>query len=99
MIYKQNETPLLVASKVTSEVKEEVAEELILLLIPPGWFPESFIQIGQLVLKRPKNRKIKLLWPQVTSEITEVTEDNYLEVTKELFIYVVVPKNGSFHDL
>ena len=28
MIYKQNQTPLIVASKVTSEVKEEVDEEL-----------------------------------------------------------------------
>ena len=37
--------------------------------------------------------------PLMTSEVTEVTEVNYLEVTKELFIYVVVPKNGSFHDL
>ena len=36
MIYKQNETPLLVASKVTSEVKEEVAEELKLLSLPTG---------------------------------------------------------------
>ena len=35
----------------------------------------------------------------MTSEVVEVTQVNYLEVTKELFIYVVVPKNGSFHDL
>ena len=35
----------------------------------------------------------------MTSEVTEVTEVNYLEVTKELFISVVLPKNGSFHDL
>ena len=37
--------------------------------------------------------------PLMTSEVTEVTEVNYLEVTKELFIFVVVPKNDSFHDL
>ena len=30
---------------------------------------------------------------------SEVTEVNYLEVTKELFIYVLVPKNGSFNGL
>ena len=54
MIYKQNETPLLVASKVTSEVKEEVAEELKLLSLPTGWCTESFIKIGQVVLKKGK---------------------------------------------
>ena len=35
----------------------------------------------------------------MTSEVTEVTEVNFLEVTKELFIYIVVPENGSFRDL
>ena len=34
--------------------------------------------------------------PLMTSEVVEVTEVNYLEVTEELFIYVVVPENGSF---
>ena len=37
--------------------------------------------------------------PLMTSEVTEVTEVNYLEVTKELFICVVVPENGSFSGL
>ena len=37
--------------------------------------------------------------PLMTSEVVEVTEVNYLEVTEELFIYVVVTKNGSFYDL
>ena len=32
----------------------------------------------------------------MTSEVVEVTEVTYLEVTEELFIYVVVPENGSF---
>ena len=32
----------------------------------------------------------------MTSEATKV---NYLEVTEELFICVVVPENGSFYDL
>ena len=35
----------------------------------------------------------------MASEVTEVTEVNYLEVTKELFIYVLVPENGSFSGL
>ena len=37
--------------------------------------------------------------PLMTSEVAEVTEVNYLEVTEELFLYVVVPENGSFHGL
>ena len=37
--------------------------------------------------------------PLMTLEVVEVIEVNYLEVTKELFISVVLPKNGSFHDL
>ena len=36
--------------------------------------------------------------PLMTLEVVEVIEVNYLEVTKELFISVVLPKNGSFHD-
>ena len=35
----------------------------------------------------------------MTSEVVEVTQVNYLEVTKELSIYVVVPANGSFYGL
>ena len=35
----------------------------------------------------------------MTSEVTEVIEVNCLEVTKELFINVVVPENGSFSGL
>ena len=35
----------------------------------------------------------------MTSEVVEVIEVNYLEVTEELFISVVLPKNGSIHDL
>ena len=35
----------------------------------------------------------------MTSEVVEVIEVNYLEVTEELFIYGVVPENSSFHDL
>ena len=32
------------------------------------------------------------------SEVIEVAEVNYLEVTDELIIYVVVPENGYLHD-
>ena len=36
---------------------------------------------------------------KVTSEVVKVTEVNYLEVTEKFITHVVVPKNGSFHDL
>ena len=45
-----------------------------------------------------KNDHIKKR-PLMTLEVAEVIEVNYLEVTEELFISVVLPKNGSFHDL
>ena len=35
----------------------------------------------------------------MTSEVVEVAEVNYQEVTEELFIYVLVPENGSFNGL
>ena len=35
----------------------------------------------------------------MTSEVTEVTKVKYFEVTEVLFIYVVVPENGSFNGL
>ena len=54
MFYKQNETVEYVASKVTSEVTEEVDKELELLSLPTGWCTESFIKIGQVVLKKGK---------------------------------------------
>ena len=37
--------------------------------------------------------------PLMTSEVAEVTEVSYLEVTEELFLYVAVPENGTFHGL
>ena len=35
----------------------------------------------------------------MTLKVAEVSEVNNFEDTEELFIYVVVPENGSFHDL
>ena len=37
--------------------------------------------------------------PLKTFEVVEVTEVNFLEVTEKFITYVVVPKNGSFHNL
>ena len=54
MVYKEKSNSFIVASKVTSEVKVEAAEELKRLPLPPGWFLESFIKIGQVILKKQK---------------------------------------------